>query len=195
MSADLISAKNAIRRQLRATLAAIADDPLATASTSIREHLTTGPESIHAGATVALFGGMAGEPDLLPLIEWLGRNSGRSVFFGFANGMLVPRLVTTVNDLQRGPFGVWIPRDHLPLIPASELEIILVPGLGFDLHGGRLGRGRGHFDRLFADPEVIAHRIGVCLSDQVIDHVPVEAHDARMTALVSDTGWVRLALE
>jgi 5-formyltetrahydrofolate cyclo-ligase len=178
---DLIAAKNDLRRQMRARIAALSDQEMSAASARLCEQLRTA----ELGRTVALFGGIAGEPNLLPLIPWLIEGGARPVFFGFADGMLVPQIASSAAELERGVFGVWTPLAHAPVIDVAELDTILVPGLAFDTHGHRLGRGRGYFDRLFADPNVKAQRIGVCLDCQVVPAVPVEAHDAVMHALVT----------
>ena len=138
------------------------------------------------GSTVALFGGIHGEPDLLPLIPWLLERQSVPVLFGFRDGHLIPQRVDDPKTLERGIFGVWIPTADAPMVPADQLDVILTPGLAFGRDGMRLGRGRGHFDRLFALPAVKARRIGVCWAFQHVDTVPTEPHDARMDAVVTE---------
>lgn len=191
MSETLIEAKNRLRTGLRAQLRVLDENTLKQASGRLVRQLQAPGVLGEPNATVALFGGIPGEPDLLPLIDSIQAGGGRVVFFGFDRGMLVPCVVRSAEQLERGVFGVWVPKAECPVIPASELDVILVPGLGFDSKGRRLGRGRGHFDRLFALPEVKARRIGVCLDLQVVDEVPVEAHDAPMDAVISESGVVR----
>ena len=137
-------------------------------------------------STVALFGGIPGEPDLLPLIPWLLERQSIPVLFGFKDGQLIPQRVDDPETLMRGIFGVWIPSAEAPLVPAGELDVILTPGLAFGRDGMRLGRGRGHFDRLFAQSEVKARRIGVCWEFQRVETVPTEPHDAPMDAVVTE---------
>ena len=66
------------------------------------------------------------------------------------------------------------------------IETILVPGVGFDSSGGRLGRGGGFYDRFLSvsRPPVV---IGVCFDEQIVDKVPREMHDQLMTAIVTPT--------
>lgn len=188
MPESLLDTKQRIRTELRASLRALGSGLIESWSAGIVRHLTAPGVIEPAQATVALFSGIPGEPDLLPLIPWVRSRGGRAVFFGFAEGQLVPCLVKDTSELERGLFGVWVPRASCPVLPAEELDVILTPGLAFDRQGGRLGRGRGHFDRLFAQAGVKARRVGVCFDCQVIDQVPVEAHDARMDVVVTERG-------
>jgi 5,10-methenyltetrahydrofolate synthetase len=135
---------------------------------------------------VALFGGLKGEPDLLSLIEWLAERGVGAAFMDFADGTLTPRLVTSASDLQRGPFGAWVPAATCPEVPGVDVKVVLTPGLAFGLDGSRLGRGKGFYDRFFAvHPEV--RRLGVGCDEQILPTVPMDAHDQRMHAVVTGT--------
>jgi len=67
---------------------------------------------------------------------------------------------------------------------------VVVPGLAFDRHGGRLGHGRGYYDRALqgvADGAIV----GVLEDLQWVDDVPMESHDRRLPRLASPAGlWV-----
>ena len=63
----------------------------------------------------------------------------------------------------------------------------MVPGVAFDLCGGRLGYGKGYYDRFLKRTR--AFRIGVCFSSQIVESVPMEDHDIPMQGLVSEKGW------
>lgn len=188
MSTDLIAAKATLRRIQRALLASVPDEELRIASAAIFARLQSWAPMQDGAVSVALFGGIAGEPDLLPLLPWLTQRGGRAVFFGFDQEALVPRLVTAADQLERGPFGVWMPHESLPIVDVSALDIVLVPGLAFDQRGGRLGRGRGYFDRLLVTPGLRAVRAAVGLQRQIVDSVPIEAHDVRMQWLITEQG-------
>lgn len=174
-----------LRREMRARLKAMTMEEVAARSALI-VHALQNDALLPPGSTVALFGGIPGEPDLLPLIPWLLERQSIPVLFGFKDGQLVPQRVDDPQTLERGIFGVWIPSADAPLVPADQLDVILTPGLAFGRDGMRLGRGRGHFDRLFAQPEVKARRIGVCWEFQRVDAVPAEPHDAPMDAVVTE---------
>lgn len=87
-----------------------------------------------------------------------------------------------------GKFGVSEPAADSPVVPTSKLDGVLVPGLGFDNKGRRLGRGRGFYDRALSGYQ--GFKIGVGFQHQVIEKdLPVEAHDVPMNALVTETAF------
>lgn len=71
--------------------------------------------------------------------------------------------------------------------PYHEVEPtwILVPGVGFDLGGARLGRGKGFYDRFLDTHEGL--RIGLAWSEQLTDKIPVESHDCHMDYIITES--------
>jgi 5-formyltetrahydrofolate cyclo-ligase len=89
-------------------------------------------------------------------------------------------------------WGVPVPRDHAPA-PAAAVRVVLVPGLAFDRHGHRLGRGAGVYDRFLATLPASAWRIGIVPSARLVDALPAESHDVAMHAIVTEDGCLRIA--
>ena len=91
-----------------------------------------------------------------------------------------------------GPFGIREPALRLfegegaghELSPA----LILTPGLAFDRNGNRLGRGKGYYDRFFAELDKKGGKyfaLGLCMDFQVIDQVPADENDKKMDAILT----------
>jgi 5-formyltetrahydrofolate cyclo-ligase len=92
----------------------------------------------------------------------------------------------TCETFVKGPFGILEPAKESPVVQCHGLQGVLIPGLGFDKKGRRLGRGRGFYDRALAGFQ--GFKVGVCFECQVIeDDLPDEAHDVPMDALVTET--------
>ena len=65
-----------------------------------------------------------------------------------------------------------------------DLDLIIVPGLGFDSECRRLGRGAGYYDRLLSESR--AYKVGFCFDEQLLDEVCTEEHDVRMDCVVTE---------
>ncbi len=99
--------------------------------------------------------------------------------------MLPIEIRSLSDDLSESPLGLREPAQGAPL-PLSNIDLVIVPGLGFDLHGNRIGRGRGFYDRFLAHDDWHGTACGLALEDQVVDQVPVKEHDMRVDMLVTD---------
>lgn len=87
------------------------------------------------------------------------------------------------SDCEIGPFGLMQrPADAKAVVP----EILFVPLVAFTDTGDRLGQGGGHYDRWLAiHPDTTA--IGLAWDIQRVDHIPAEAHDRRLAAVITPT--------
>jgi 5-formyltetrahydrofolate cyclo-ligase len=91
--------------------------------------------------------------------------------------------------------GVWGIREPDPAVcetaTAAEIDLVLIPGAAFDRQGNRLGYGAGFYDRLLAHPN-FKGQIAACLfQEQLVDSIPVEAHDIPAHILISDQGVIK----
>lgn len=90
-------------------------------------------------------------------------------------------------DLAPGPWGIRQPRPGTcEPVELSGVDFVLVPGLGFNAKGDRLGYGRGYYDRLLAGRRAGTALVAGAFHLQVVDRIPVEAHDVRIDMLVSE---------
>lgn len=88
-----------------------------------------------------------------------------------------------VNDLVlKKEFGVKL-RTPPKEAPEAWPDIVVVPGLGFTTGGQRLGRGGGYYDRWLKDFN--GKKIGLCFEEQLLQSIPIEAHDILMSAVVT----------
>ena len=101
------------------------------------------------------------------------------------------RRVASPDELAPGKFGVLEPASDAPESPGNW-DLILVPGMAFDRRGGRLGRGRGYYDRFLSIHRDIL-RVGICFDEQLVSSVPSEDHDIRMHALITPSAILSFA--
>ncbi len=96
--------------------------------------------------------------------------------------------------LKTGSFGIFEPTEAetspATAIAYPALDLIIVPGIAFDRHNNRLGRGKGYYDRLLAELHI--PKIGICFDFQLFDAIPTEPFDKKMNLIISEketTAW------
>ena len=184
--------KRSLRRELMRRLGILSPAFRETASAQARDLLREQVFWRHAGS-VLFYAPMPGELDVWPLlVEALG--TGKSValpWFNADTGLYEAKWIQNpARDIQMGHFGIREPAEHCPKDPLMRLDFILVPGVGYDLQGRRLGRGKGFYDRLLG--AVRGRTCGVCFDEQVVETVPVEPHDKQLDCILTPTRWCEL---
>lgn len=134
--------------------------------------------------TIATFAALPDEVDLTELVtlfpekRWLfPRVDGEQVFFHAT--------ADPSNDLVRGAFGILEPRADSARVPLDEIDAFFCPGMAFDHQGGRLGRGKGFYDRLLSQARTDAHKIGIAFPSQIVPTTHCEPHDIPMDEIIS----------
>jgi 5,10-methenyltetrahydrofolate synthetase len=135
------------------------------------------------------------EPDLPSLagIRYaypvISQESGEMRFFSLGASAAAVKGAWSVNrfgiaepDLNS---GAWSEVDVSKSLAEGALKGALVPGLAFDRHLRRLGRGGGYYDRFFKEFGFL-FKIGVGFSWQLVEELPCEAHDVAMDGIVTD---------
>ncbi|MEP6664498.1 MAG: 5-formyltetrahydrofolate cyclo-ligase, partial [Verrucomicrobiota bacterium] len=142
--------------------------------------------------TILFFAPHSNEPDIWPLLS-AALNANKIIalpkFIAAKNHYVASRVENLERDFVPGQFGIREPRADGEEIPLKQLDLALVPGVGFDLVGGRLGRGKGFYDQLLAQfPGV---KCGVCFDEQIVGAIPTEPHDVRMDYILTPTRWLK----
>lgn len=184
--------KAGLRKDFRSLLTGIRPEQKASDSEALVERISL-ERRWREARTVMLFIPLADEPDVLPLVaqaldhhKWvvLPRFNAESEAY---EGARVSNLST---DLVRGRFGVTEPGPGCPVCPLKQLDVTLVPGLGFDRVGRRLGRGKGFYDRLLAGASGVFWGVGYDL--QLVAELPGEPHDVVLNCIVTPAHWLEV---
>ena len=137
--------------------------------------------------TLLLYHGMGREPDTARLIQPL-LEMGKGVCLPrcLPGGGMEARLVQRDTVLVPHPYGMLEPGPECPGVEPSEIDLALVPGLGFDRSGGRLGRGGGYYDRWLADYG--GFTAALCRACALVEAVPREEHDLGVDLVITAAG-------
>ena len=101
--------------------------------------------------------------------------------------------VPSMEALKPGAMGIMEP-DPLQCTPVdpSDIDLIIVPGVAFDAVGGRIGYGKGYYDRFLPQLRDDVPVIGLAYDFQVLPRVPQEATDIRMDLIVTEKGILKM---
>lgn len=91
-------------------------------------------------------------------------------------------------SLERHRLGFAQPRPEAQAVSFDEIDVVLVPGLAFDLAGNRLGRGKGYYDELLRKLPSGVTRVGVACDEYLVDALPTEHHDERVAWVATQSG-------
>jgi 5-formyltetrahydrofolate cyclo-ligase len=163
------------------------------AARAIAEQLMGTPE-IRRAATVAAYVSVGTEPGTGPLLEEL-RELARRVILP----VLLPdndvdwAVYEGPGELVRAGRGLLEPTGRrLGVDAVATADVVLTPGLAVDRTGMRLGRGGGSYDRVLGRVPVGTFTCALLYDGELLDEVPAESHDRRVTAVVTPTGITRL---
>lgn len=120
----------------------------------------------------------AGKIVAVPKVDWDARS-------------MEPVVLESMDHLQTDQKGLMVPIQARPL-PPQAIDLIVIPGLGFDRLGHRLGRGKGFYDRFLTEPHLRAVRCGLCLDEQLMDSIPVNDQDQPVQMIVTDRQILRV---
>ena len=192
MSSDIILQKREMRRQLRAVTKGIAPEQRRQWSQAACE-LMRAQTVWQQAQSVLFYAPLADELDLTQLVcDALA--AGKTV----ALPRYLPENSTyaawVIHDLGRdcapGSFGISEPSADCREIPLNLLDLVIIPGVGFEIQGHRSGRGRGCYDRLLVD--VVGIKSGVAFDQQIVERIPTEPHDARLDYILTPSRWIEI---
>jgi 5-formyltetrahydrofolate cyclo-ligase len=97
-----------------------------------------------------------------------------------------------MSELVEGAYKILEPKAELRALAAKrvtpeELDLVMVPGTAFDPRGGRMGQGKGYYDRLLARARADAPLVALAFDCQIFDEIPVAPHDVFMDTVLTET--------
>ncbi len=181
--------KKLLRKDIKKRIRNLDLETVKQESSMVCEKLTVLP-SWQKNSTVLLFFSMEGKELDTSCIIQKGWDEGKKLAFPRMYGDEILFHYVDKSDmpnLETHPYGVLEPDKSLPVyVPSEENRaLIVVPGLGFDASGRRIGRGKGYYDRYLSRYSAFLDIAGIALSCQLTDEIPVDERDKTIPVVIT----------
>ncbi|MBR2449973.1 MAG: 5-formyltetrahydrofolate cyclo-ligase [Paludibacteraceae bacterium] len=182
--------KNQVRELLAQKRRILTKDMVQQLSAEVLAHLEQLP-AFQSAQTVLIYYPTHNEVDVLPLIKRYKKE--KTFLFPVVHRRSMTACPYEGNaKMHRGKFNIPEPTTE-PYI--GKIDLIILPGVGFDLCGNRLGRGGGYYDRYLANIKRGTVLVGVGYDFQLIEEVPAARHDKRLGYIVTNRGITKAKMD
>ncbi len=182
-----MNVKKELRQRLRSLLSSITPEQRHARSNRACRLLMDQPEYQRA-EVIMLFLSLPTEVETSTLVRqaWEDRKRVLAPRVSWDQRRMIPVEIRSLEqDVVQTVTGPPEPIKGVPF-PVEYIDLVIVPGLGFDLLGNRLGRGRGFYDRFLAQAEFQALSAGLAFEDQVVPTLPIGPNDMQVDMLATD---------
>jgi 5-formyltetrahydrofolate cyclo-ligase len=184
--------KEATRDHFKKLRLNLSRDEVLSASSKIQKRLFVLPDFVDS-RTVCFYVAKGNEVQTEHMIRKSLR-AGRRVLVPLVNVqsglLLVSELTDYDQNLEAGTFGVLEPKPMFRrIVPSTEANLVLVPGVAFDKHGHRLGYGKGYYDRflnILSQSQSHAKFIGLAYDFQILEMIPHTRNDISLHKIVTE---------
>ncbi|WDQ99626.1 5-formyltetrahydrofolate cyclo-ligase [Devosia sp. J2-20] len=183
---NIENAKAALRLEAHAARAALSPAQRADAAATVAD-LFFNEIDLQPADVVAAYWRIRDELDCQPILVRL-MDSHQTVVLPVVLGPEQPlelRVWEQGASLYEAGFGTLAPSE---LAPQTEPDVIIMPLLGFDSQGTRLGYGGGYYDRTLAHMKKSPKLIGLAFAAQELDSIPRDSHDVPLDAIITEAG-------
>ena len=186
--------KEALRQRMKVLKEALSEEDRLAWSAAIQEEILRTP-AWQKAPVIFSYLTLGKEVETLPLIRE-ALSQGKRVYIPVIlrdkegrTRMEASELLNLEKDLAPGTLGILEPRkEALRLRDPKDIAFLLLPGLAFDRKGGRLGYGGGYFDAFLPRLSPSCTILAAAFSFQLVEEVPMEPHDLRTPALLTEKG-------
>ncbi|MCM1336934.1 MAG: 5-formyltetrahydrofolate cyclo-ligase [Candidatus Amulumruptor caecigallinarius] len=178
--------KDTIRSKIRATKALLTHSEKLTAAERVWRLLEQTAPFMMA-ERVLIYHSLADELDTRGFLrKW---HSRKHFFLPRVNGVNLDILPFDADTLAEGAYRIMEPAAGSP-VSIDSIDLVIVPGVAYDRHGNRVGRGKGFYDRLLADCR--AAKVGIAYDFQLLDDdIDADPHDAPVDIIITERRYLR----
>ena len=192
-----ISEKQEIRHRMAALRSELSESEATDAGLRIAERilaLQDWKQTSGKPPVIALFAPIRREPDLLSNADLFTARGFRIALPRVEGDTLVFSEILRDTAFLRGSFGIREPSPEAIRIPREDICVMCLPGLAFDREGGRIGYGKGYYDRYLSGAKRAEQPllIGTGYDFQLLGHIPQAPSDRRADYVITPSGTLRV---
>jgi len=177
--------KSLLRKRFCQIRNSLSPKELSSLSARIKQNLFDS-EEFKSANSILFYASFRSEVETLPVIEeTLGKK--RCFLPKVSADELKVFEIQSFSELKSGYYGILEPITEVEA-KLSQIELIIIPGLAFSKDGGRLGYGRGFYDRLLAKTSSL--KVSLCFSCQLTDEIPINQRDQRVDRIITENGVI-----
>jgi 5-formyltetrahydrofolate cyclo-ligase len=185
--------KKSLRQPMLARRRALAETEVRSAGLLAQQALLATREFVEARA-VGLYAPVHNEVETAEVMFAALASAKIVLFPAVCSGGLEFRRICDPGMLHKGAFSIPEPDAACPVHSPGEADLILIPGVAFDMCGRRIGYGKGYYDHALHQLEGKGRLVGLCYDFQIVGEIPVEPHDVRMDMIISERRVIRLRI-
>lgn len=181
--------KRQLRKQIKEEKKLHSANELMERSSMLLKQIEEHPRFI-AARTILMYHSLGDEVQTHAFVEkW---HTSKHILLPIVQGdILILRHYQGKDFMQVGAFGIEEPVGE-EFTDYDEIELGIIPGVAFDRHGNRLGRGKGYYDKLLPLLKQ-SYNIGICYRFQVLEDIPAEPFDRKMDEVWTEEGqWNKI---
>lgn len=123
-------------------------------------------------------------------------SSGKNVFLPCCekkSGNMMIGKIGPDDKLSLGAYGIYEPKtENCSHSCPADIEVVVLPGIAFDLKGNRIGRGKGYYDRFLKKIDKRVFRIGVAFDFQLLNDIGGREHDEPVNLILTEKRTIRI---
>lgn len=191
--------KNEYRKEVKAKLASLSEEYMREASAAIALNALNIKEMKKA-KTVMAYCSVEREPGtyaiILKLLESGKRvclprcmdldEEGRRREDIAVEDAMEARYIRSLDDVEPRSYGIPEPKDNTEKADPKDIDLIIMPCVGCDRSGRRIGHGAGYYDKFLSLTKKKSFKMALCYEEIITDGIPVESHDVPADAVITE---------
>lgn len=180
-----------LRKKMRVKIKAQNESERRKRSTIVQSKIFSCKDFLDARCIMFYVSKGTGEVETGPLIKRaleMGKRVALPVTMVRERTMKPVYVKDTSEPLRKGPYGIYEPavsKNKRP-VRLKDIDLVIVPGLAFDKHHNRLGRGQGYYDNFLKHLPCDTPKIGLGFRFQLFKKIPAVQKDIPLTSVMTD---------